>query len=225
MRVLAVAAHPGDEVLGAGGTLARHAREGHAVDVVLCAPGTISRDRTADEIAQLLKLKDQAREAARRLGARPPVFLDFPAHAMDSVPLLDVVRRVEAAIADLRPEVVYTQHPGDLDVDHQVTARAVLTACRPLPGSTVRAIHAWETLASTEWAPLPLAGPFVPHHFVDVESTLGAKLNALSSYEGELRAFPHPRSAEAARHLAGLRGATAGVQAAEAFETLRSLWR
>ncbi|MCM2257049.1 MAG: PIG-L family deacetylase [Vicinamibacteria bacterium] len=225
MRVLAVAAHPGDEVLGAGATLARHAREGHPVDIVLCAPGTISRDRTADEIAQLLKLKDQAREAARRLGARPPVFLDFPANAMDSVPLQDVVRRVEAAIAELRPEVVYTHHPGDLDVDHQLTARAVLSACRPLPGSTVRAIHAWETLSSTEWAPPQLTSPFLPHHFVDVEATLGSKLNALACYEGELRPFPHPRSAEAVRHLAGVRGATAGLQAAEAFETLRSIWR
>lgn len=225
MRVLAVAAHPDDEVLGAGATLARHAREGHTVDVILCAPGFRSRDRTADEIAQLLKLKDDAREAARRLGARPPSFLDFPANAMDSVPLIDVVKRLEAALAELKPEVVYTHHPGDLNVDHQLTARATLTACRPLPGSAVRAIYAWETLSSTEWAPASLSAPFLPNYFVDVEATLGAKLNALACYERELRPYPHPRSAEAVRHLAGLRGAAAGLIAAEAFATLRSTWR
>lgn len=225
MRVLAVAAHPDDEVLGAGATLARHARAGDTVDIVICAQGLLSRERTADEIAQLLKLKDNARDAARRLGARPPTFLDFPDNAMDSVPLLDVVKRVEAVVGDLQPEVVYTHHPGDLNIDHQITCRAVLTACRPLPGSAVRAIHAWETLSATEWAPPQLGSPFLPNHFVDVEATLGAKLDALACYAGELRPFPHPRSAEGVRHLAGLRGSTAGFVAAEAFATLRSAWR
>lgn len=225
MRVLAVAAHPDDEVLGAGATLARHAREGHAVDIVICAQGLLSRERAADELAQLLKLKDDAREAARRLGSRPPTFLDFPDNAMDSVPLLDVVKRIEGVVAELRPELVYTHHPGDLNLDHQITARAVLTACRPLPGASVRSIHAWETLSSTEWAPASLTAPFLPNHFVDVESTLGSKLGALACYGGELRPFPHPRSPEAVRHLAGLRGATAGFAAAEAFVTLRSTWR
>ncbi len=225
MKVLAVAAHPDDEVLGAGATLARHAREGHSVDIVICAQGLLSRERTADEVTLLLKLKDDAREAARRLGSRPPTFLDFPDNAMDSVPLLDVVKRIEAVIAESRPEIVYTHHPGDLNVDHQITARAVLTACRPLPGASVRAIHAWETLSSTEWAPPSLTAPFLPNHFVDVESTLGSKLGALACYAGELRPFPHPRSPEAVRHLAGLRGATAGFAAAEAFVTLRSTWR
>jgi LmbE family N-acetylglucosaminyl deacetylase len=223
MRVLAVAAHPDDEVVGAGATLARHAREGHAVDVVICAPGRLSREPTADEIAGLLRMKENAREAARRLGVKAPVFLDFT--ALDAMSLRDLARRLRSLIGELRPDVLYTHYPGDLDADHQVVARAVLTACRPRPDSALRALHAWETPASSGWAPPSLAPPFWPDHFVDVEATLGAKLNALACYEGSPHAFPHPRSAEALRHLAAVRGAAAGLVAAEAFVTLRSLWR
>jgi LmbE family N-acetylglucosaminyl deacetylase len=223
MRVLVVAAHPDDEVLGAGGTLARHAAQGDAVEVLICAQGLASRPGGATADA-LEALREAARKAAAALGAHAPRFLDLPDNAMDSVPLLDVVRRVEAVVADVRPDVVYTHHASDLNVDHRLAAQAVLTACRPVPGATVRAIYAFETPSSTEWAVPGAAAPFAPSHFVDVSATMEHKVRALGAYAAELRPFPHPRSIEAVRHLAAWRGATVGCAAAEAFVALRTLW-
>jgi LmbE family N-acetylglucosaminyl deacetylase len=198
VKVLLVAAHPDDEVLGAGGTLARHVSEGDAVDVLICAQG---------------------------LGTAAPRFLDFPDNAMDSVALIEIVRKVEAAVAASAPQVVYTHHPSDLNVDHRLTAQAVLTACRPLPGSAIAAVYAYETVSSTEWG-LPDAGaPFAPTHFVDVSATLEQKLRALGAYASEMRPFPHPRSLEAVRHLAAWRGSIVGCAAAEAFVPLRTVRR
>ncbi len=224
--VLVVAAHPDDEVLGCGATLARHAREGADVHILILAEGITSRDdarNAAGRAAELDALRDAARHAAAALGARPPVFGGFPDNRMDTVALIDVVKQVEKLVAEIRPTVIYTHHPGDLNVDHGVAARAVLTACRPLPGAGVRAIYAFEVLSSTEWAPESLAAPFAPSRWVSVAPFLDAKIAALNAYAGEMRPFPHARSIEAVRALAALRGAQCGHIAAEAFSVVREV--
>ncbi len=224
--VLAVAAHPDDEVLGCGATLARYASEGASVHIAIMAEGVTSRDMRRDAGArsqELDRLKTDARAAAAALGVPEPFMAGFPDNRMDTVPLLDVVKSVEELVSRLRPTVVYTHHPGDLNVDHRVVAGAVLTACRPLPGASVRAIYAFEVLSSTEWVPASLAPPFVPNRWVSVEAHLSAKIAALEAYRSEMRPFPHARSLEAVRALAALRGAQCGYRAAEAFAVLREI--
>ncbi|MGD0026259.1 MAG: PIG-L deacetylase family protein [Xanthobacteraceae bacterium] len=225
-RVLVVASHPDDEILGVGGTLARHAAEGATVDVLIMAEGATSRDVKRDPAAragELSALQDAARRAATILGLRPPRFGGLPDNRMDSLDLLDVIKLVEAMVAELRPNVVYTHHAHDLNIDHRITHEAVLTACRPLPGSGVSAIYAYETVSSTEWA--VAGGGFQPNHFVDVTAQLDRKIEALGVYTTEMRPAPHARSIEAVRALARVRGSSVGVEAAEAFAVIRQIRR
>lgn len=222
-RVLVVAAHPDDELLGCGGTLARHAADGHEVHILILATGATSRsDSRQDEVAAL---QMAAQKAADVIGAQQPRFAGFPDNRMDSVDLLDVVQAVETVSREIDPQIVYTHHAGDLNIDHQITHRAVLTAFRPLPEATCQAIYTFETLSSTEWGPLCGAHAFQPNHFVDITDTLDRKCAALACYASEMRPFPHPRSEQAINTLAALRGASVGVPAAEAFAVHRQLVR
>jgi LmbE family N-acetylglucosaminyl deacetylase len=218
--VLVIVAHPDDEVLGAGGTLARHAARGDKVDIVFLTDGVSARgnDRAAGE-----RRAAAARRAAAIVGAREPKFLGLPDNRLDGIALLDIVQAIEPIVAAIGPDTIYTHHAGDLNVDHGICARAVLTACRPLPGSKVRRIYAMEVASSTEWAPPNAAAAFAPTRFVDISATLTAKRDALAAYAEEMRPFPHPRSVEAMEALATWRGATAGLAAAEAFVVLREV--
>lgn len=218
LPVAAIFAHPDDEVLGCGGALALHAARGDRVRILLLATGLASRNPVGAR--EIEELRDQGRRAARILGAGAVAFEDFPDNAMDGVPLLEVVKRVEAFLAGYSAELIYTHHGGDLNVDHRVVQRAVTTACRPLPGRGDHAILACEVTSSTEWATAPLAA-FAPTEFVDISESLERKIAALSCYEGEIRSWPHPRSADGVQALARWRGAQAGFEAAEAFVTLR----
>jgi N-acetylglucosamine malate deacetylase 1 len=137
--------------------------------------------------------------------------------------LLDVVKKIEAFIQRYQPSTVFTHHAGDVNIDHQVVHHAVVTACRPLPGHSVKELLFFEVPSSTEWRPTSSAEPFIPNWFVDISTTLAKKLQALEGYGSELRAFPHPRSLKAVSALATWRGATVGVEAAEAFVLGRKL--
>ncbi|NQU59146.1 MAG: PIG-L family deacetylase [Rhodospirillales bacterium] len=221
MTVLVIAAHPDDEILGPGGTLARHAEEGDAVHILIVAEGATARENgTTDDVD---KLKNAAVCAAKAIGAHPPRMLGLPDNRLDTMALLDVVRPIEDAVRKITPTLVYTHHGGDLNLDHRIVHQAVVTACRPLPDSTVRKLYGFETLSSTEWA-TPSMGPvFNPTHFVDISKTLGNKKAALECYASEMRPFPHPRSTEAVEALARMRGSYAGLKAAEAFEVILSV--
>lgn len=222
--VLVVAAHPDDEMLGCAGTLVRHVRDGDRVEIAILAEGATSRSSANDRdahSAELESLRAAARAAAMTIGAEPPEFFGLPDNRMDGEVLLDVIHRLEETVARVRPNIVYTHHRGDLNVDHDVTHRAVITACRPLPGHTVTRILAYETVSSTEWMSPASAPQFSPNWFVDVSDVLETKIAALRCYESEMRPFPHPRSHEAVEHLARWRGASAGFGAAEAFMLVR----
>jgi LmbE family N-acetylglucosaminyl deacetylase len=217
--VLIVAAHPDDEVLGCGGTIAAHAAAGDVVHIMFLADGESSRGG-GDEAA-IAARQERAREAASILGAETPRFLGLPDNRLDSVPLLDVIKRVEAVVEEVNPTVVYTHHRGDLNIDHRIAFQATVTACRPQPGAPVRAIYCFEALSSTEWAAGGPGEQFQPTLFVDIRRHLPEKMRALASYGKELRPFPHPRSPEAVVALARLRGASAGIEAAESFMVVR----
>ena len=148
---------------------------------------------------------------------------DLPDNRLDTVPLLDVVKIVESLVERLQPEVIYTHHAGDLNVDHGVIHRAVLTATRPVTGQPVREIYAFEVASSTEWAFQRIEPAFRPNVFVDITRTIEAKIAAMECYETEARKFPHPRSPEALRALATRWGSVVGCAAAEAFELVRSV--
>jgi len=225
MSVLVVAAHPDDEILGCGGTMTRLAREGHEVRIAILAEGMSSRyahREDADQL-QLQHLHARAQQAADKVGAKELVLCKLPDNRLDTVPLLDVVKTVEDLVARFRPETIYTHHPGDLNVDHGVIHRAVLTATRPVSGQCVRDLYAFEVPSSTEWAFQRLEPSFRPNVFVDVADSLETKIAALGCYDTEIRKFPHPRSAEALRAIATRWGSVVGLQAVEAFELIRSV--
>jgi len=224
--ILVVAAHPDDEILGVGGTVARHSAEGDRVHSLILAEGSTSRSDSRDagaHAAEIEALREAARAAARCLGAEPPRFAGLPDNRMDQLDLLDVVKAVEAVVAAVGPTVVYTHHGGDLNLDHRIAHQAVLTACRPLPGTALEAIYCFETVSSTEWATPEIGRPFLPNHFVDIAGQLEQKRQALACYEREMRPFPHARSIENVEHLARFRGGSVGFHAAEAFAVARQL--
>jgi len=224
MKVLVIAAHPDDEVLGCGATIARLAKEGNEVHLAILAEGITSRySQRADADSSLLqKLHAMSRQAASMLGARDLSLHGLPDNRMDTVPLLDVVKIVESLIEQISPSRVYTHHGGDLNIDHAVVSRAVLTATRPIQGCPVKEVYLFEVPSSTEWAFQQFESTFRPNVFVDVGDTLEVKVRAMACYESEARPFPHPRSPEALRASAQRWGSVAGCTAAEAFQLVRA---
>jgi len=156
-------------------------------------------------------------------GARDLFLYDLPDNRFDTVPLLDVIKIVEELIERLRPRVIYTHHSGDLNIDHVVVHRAVLTATRPVASCPVREIYAFEVPSSTEWAFGQFQPAFRPNVFVDISATLETKVQAIALYESETRPFPHPRSPEVLRAIVRRWGSVVGLEAAEAFELLRKV--
>lgn len=219
MKVLVVAAHPDDEALGAGATLAKHVQAGDRVAVVFLADGEGSRGN----VDHLTDRKKMAQNCANALGIDSIHFLDFPDNKMDSVPLLDIVQKIENYIREVRPDTVYTHNPQDLNIDHQLTARAVITACRPIWPFAIARILAFETLSNTEWSSVYTGQSFTPDYFVDCTETWSKKVAGLQCYQPEMRDFPHARSYEAVDALGIYRGVQVGVKKAEAFKVLRMI--
>lgn len=225
-RVLIVAAHPDDEVVGAGGVMAWHRKAGDRVFALILGEGLSARFPTREAVLSatgLAAFEDLRRDMARAhavLGAEKTFHHEFPDNRFDSIDLLDIVKVIEQVKTEVSPEVVYTNHGGDLNVDHRLTFEAVLTACRPLPGEPVRRILSFEVASSTEWSP-PSRQAFMPNVFVELGDLLAVKLEAMACYKSEVREYPHPRSLEAVRRQAELWGVKAGLKAAEAFVLIR----
>jgi len=216
--VLVVAAHTDDEALGCGGTIAKHVVQGDTVYAVFLADGVTSRTDASE--LELTERNSAAQKAHRILGIKQSFMLGFPDNRMDTVPLLDIVQKLEQVIDDVQPQIVYTHHNGDLNIDHRISHQATLTACRPVPGSPVREIYTFEVLSSTEWNASSV-DPFLPNVFVDISAQLETKMQALAEYELEMRDPPHSRSIVNATRLAELRGSSVGLGAAEAMMAVR----
>lgn len=224
--VMVVAAHPDDEVLGCGGTIARHADAGDQVQVLIVAEGATSRQQQRDQgqaTEELSALALAAQQAGAILGAQGVELLDLPDNRLDSLARLDLIKRIEERITRHQPQVVYVHHAGDVNVDHRRLHEAVVTACRPTPGHPVRRLLSFEVASSTEWQPPGSAPAFQPNWFVDIAAQWPRKREALVAYASEMRPWPHARSIVALEHLARWRGAQVGVKAAEAFCLLRQL--
>jgi len=223
MTTLVLAAHPDDEVLGCGGTMARLAQEGETVYVAILGEGITSRvqHRAHADASEVEALRNCSHRVAARLGARECFLYGLPDNRFDTVPLLDIVKIIEDLVAKLKPDTVYTQHGGDLNVDHLQLYRATLTATRPIVGCPVKAVYAYEVASSTEWAFQQFSPAFRPSVFVNIEATLSRKIDAMQMYQSEAREFPHPRAPEALRAQAQRWGTTAGLAAAEAFDLVR----
>ncbi len=223
--VLVVAAHPDDEVLGCGGTMARLRAEGHDVKIAILGEGVTSRYRTREQADRslLCHLREHSRRAADALGVKDLFLYDLPDNRFDTLPILDVVKIVEELIQQHAPNTIFTHGCADLNVDHHVTHRAVLTATRPIEGHCVRNLYAFEIPSSTDWSFHRITPCFQPNTFFDIESTIEVKKRALACYEAEMRTFPHPRSLEGLEIVARRWGTVVGCVAAEAFELIRSV--
>ena len=219
-RALVVAAHPDDEVLGCGATVARLTASGVQVRTLILATGGLSRADGSQDDAD--DLQAAAMTAALTLGVVDVAFGGLPDNAMDTVALLEVVKLVEDNIQNFKPQLVLTHHAGDLNIDHRIAHEAVLTACRPLAGNPVKTILTFETVSSTEWQSTALPA-FRPTVFVECGPALETKIAALDHYKMEMHEIPHPRSQEQVRELAHLRGRASGHMAAEAFDVVRHL--
>ena len=218
--VLVIAAHPDDETLGCGGAIAKHVANGDIVNVIFLADGVGARSQVSSNAVE--QRKCSADKACLILGVEKVSYLGFPDNRLDEVPLLDVVKALEAACANISPEVVYTHHGGDLNVDHRAAYQATLTVFRPMPNSTVKEILAYETVSSTEWAGFDSA-VFRPNFFIDITAFWDKKYAASCAYEEEMRSVPHSRSFDHLEALAKHRGFSVGMHMAEAFVLQRAL--
>jgi LmbE family N-acetylglucosaminyl deacetylase len=211
--VLVVAAHPDDEALGCGGTIAQLVANDCEVSVIFMTNGADARGKSH----QAAKIRQTAaQKATRALGIKHCQMLDLPDNQMDGMSLLDIVQKLEAAVANKVFTTVFTHHGGDLNIDHRLTYQAVLTAFRPQPHETVKRILCFEVNSSTEWGGSSQM-TFSPNYFVDITSTWDAKVMALDHYSDEMRDFPHTRSIEAVEALSVVRGTSVGLTKAEAF--------
>jgi N-acetylglucosamine malate deacetylase 1 len=223
MRILTVAAHPDDETLGAGATMARLAAASHEVHVCILTEGVTARHGHVD-----LQQKCAMR-ACEILGVSDVMFCGLPDQRLDALPLLDVITPIEKYVSQIQPDLVFTHFSQDANQDHRIAFQATLVATRPMPDTSVATVLCYETASSTEWAPPFPGSVFSPNLFVDISSTLPVKLDAMRAYEqtfsGEMHPFPHPRSYQALEAYSRRHGAAAGVGAAEAFMLVRHVGR
>lgn len=235
MKVLVIAAHPDDEVLGMGGTITKYVKDGHELKIVIMATGIISRRSSEytnltsyqvnEKIIEKMKgqvnaLQKDAIKAAKIMGVKNIEFVDFPDNEMDKISNLEITKKIESSIADFRPDVVFTHSQNDINVDHRMIYDATITATRPHSKYQVKKVISFEVPSSTEWY---FPAKFSPNIFVDISKELTAKIRALSAYKTEIRDFPHPRSKEGLTVIAKRWGTVSGFSAAEAFCLVRQL--
>jgi N-acetylglucosamine malate deacetylase 1 len=218
-RVLVVAPHPDDEVLGCGGAIARHTVQGDQVQVLVMTRGAPDIYPLDDEA----EVRQEAQAAHAILGVSDTYFLDFPAPKLDTIPAHQLADAIATMIRHYQPQIVYLPHRGDIHLDHQKVYQATLVAARPINQCSVRQLLCYETLSETEWAPPWSDTAFVPNIFIDITDYLDLKLKAMHCYQSELQNAPHPRSLQAIETLAKQRGSTVSVSAAEAFMLVRHI--
>jgi LmbE family N-acetylglucosaminyl deacetylase len=221
MNIAVIAAHPDDEVLGCGATMAKLASQGANIEVLIMAEGITSRSDTRNALTsqgKLAELSEASKKANACVGVSSVTQLSFPDNRLDSVDLLDLVKGVEKFLDGTEWDRIYTHFGNDLNIDHRYVHEAVVTACRPMPGDKTPELLFFETQSSTEWRAPQIVAGFSPTVYEDVTPYLKNKSTALAEYESEMRPWPHARSIKAVEHLAHWRGSTIGVEAAEAFQ-------
>lgn len=227
-KILIVVAHPDDEILGLGGTMA-HLIKNYDVKtkVIILGEGITSRsdNRNPDLWRNELEThRNNILQAQKAIGYHKVGIYDFPDNRFDSVAVLDIIKTIEKEKLDFNPDVIFTHHGGDVNIDHQRTFDAVITCCRPMAHESVKTIITFETMSGTEWRASTDPKHFIPNLFVSItEEELNAKIKAMESYEYEKRIYPHPRSPEALKIVAQRWGVAMGVPYAEAFCLVRNI--
>ncbi|EAI5931822.1 PIG-L family deacetylase [Campylobacter coli] len=221
-KILIIAAHPDDEVLGCFGTVSKLIKEGNEAYTLILGEGKTSRVFNRNDIKneEFENLENEALKANQSIGIKELFREKFPDNRFDSVPLLDIVKSIETVKNKLKPDIIFTHFYNDLNIDHQITYKAVLTATRPMSSESVKEIYSFEVLSSTEWNFPTL---FSPDVFIDIGQTLEYKINAMKFYNSELCNFPHPRSIEGIELAAKMQGLKVGLKNAEAFKLVRAI--
>jgi LmbE family N-acetylglucosaminyl deacetylase len=222
-RILVIAAHPDDEILGLGGTIHLMSSKGHEINCAILGTGISSRFKSLDAVSSrdYDQLRENALKSSEIVGFNKLEFFDFPDNRFDSIDILDVVKAIESLVKKYKPEIVFTHHYGDLNIDHRISHLAVMTAIRPYSFPYVKKIIVFETPSSTEWS-FHSSGPsFEPNLFIDISTTIDSKLDAMSEYVSEIRNYPHPRSLLSLKNRANFWGNIIGVEYAEAFMIIR----
>jgi len=225
-KISVIAAHPDDEILGCGGTIFKFSRLGCIIDVLILSEGITARyknDKDSINKEELEALNDKCRKANKIIGTSSVTIKNFPDNRFDSIDLLKIVKTIEEFLDDKRPEVVFTHHRGDLNIDHQITNKAVVTACRPIAKWSPNILFSFDILSSTEWNFGYRENLFSPNVFINIENEIIKKIEAIKCYDSEISKFPFPRSIEAVEFQAKRYGAISNNYAAEGFELL--MWR
>ncbi len=220
-KILIVAAHPDDEVLGCGATVAKLIKEGYQATTLILGEGVTSRSDSSKQDTfkeEIKELKEQAIKANEILGIKEIIFNDLPDNSFDSVSLLKIVKKIEQVKNKIDPTIIFTHYKADLNIDHQLTYNAVLVATRPLINETCKEIYSFYVSSSTEWN-YPFS--FSPDVFFDIKETINLKLKALKAYKSEIREFPHPRSLKGIKINSNYWGISVGLEYVEPFKTVR----
>ena len=216
MKILIIAPHPDDEVLGCGGTVAKHSKQGD--EVYLCI---VTKAYLPDWSEEFIKNRPKEIEKANKiLGIKKTYFLDYPTVKLDTIPQKELNNSISKVVAEVKPEIVYIPHKGDVNKDHRLIFEASLVATRP-QDHKIKKILSYECLSETEWGQ-PIE-PFTPTVYVDISDTIKTKIGAMKAYESEIKQYPHPRSLEMINILAKMRGGVVGLNAAEAFILIREV--
>lgn len=219
MRVLIIAPHPDDEIIGVGGTIAKRAKAGDEVYVCIVTKGE-SPLFNPDFIEQGRR---ECREADAKLGVKETIFLDFPAVMLETIPRYELNGKVAEVVQNIKPEEVYIPHRGDMQIDHQMVVDAAMVAVRPRGDDYPNRVYAYETLSETGWNIPNVTNEFIPTVYENITDTYDVKMEAMSVFKSQLAPFPAARSVGAIEALAKFRGATVSVEVAEAFSLVREV--
>lgn len=220
-KILIVAAHPDDEVLGCFAIVAKLIQDGYEAYTLILSSGKTSRGKVDEK--ELHLIQEEMKQANGLIGIKEVFCMNFPDNAFDSVPLIEIVKEIEKIKVKIKPEIIFTHHLGDMNIDHQITHQAVLTATRPMVGECVKTVYSMEIPSSTEWNSFSSQTTFVPNIFFEVEKTIDLKMNAMAKYKSELREYPHPRSLKHLKELAKVNGTKVGLNFSENFMLIRSI--
>jgi len=212
-KILIIAAHPDDEVLGCGGTISKLKHE-NEINVIFMTNGVSARGK--NKLKEIKERKHSCLKLFKYLSIPKPFFFDFPDNEMDKIPLLKIVKKIENKIRLIKPDTIFTHYSHCLNIDHKKTFDAVITACRPVNKLTVKKILSFEIPSSTDWAMYD-GNQFHPNYFIDVSKNIEEKIKLIKFYKDELREYPHSRSYKGIKSLASVRGMSCGVKFAEGF--------
>ena len=221
---LVIAAHPDDEVLGCGGTVARLSAEGVKCHLLIVTDGSSSQYRDSDHLHEIIESKKlETKNCADLLGFKSIHYGELPDMKLDTTPHIRINQVIEEVIDKVQPDTVFTHFWGDVNCDHQNVYKSTLVAVRPVLGQVVREVYCYRVPSSTEWTPNKADTMFMPNCFVDIEKYAEQKYNAFACYLTELREYPHPRSVQYLRENDKVVGLRVGLLVAEEFVLLRKL--